>query len=170
MNGLPVDINLSYATLPPPARRRRCAVRRWDREVREEFAARYGAKEGEALLQRVKKFVKGRRELASILQHRGIGSRPDVVQLLADHVFRRADAPRSAIRFACSSSCLRRRSFSCRSRSSSCASRSRVSRAGSSRRARFRLRAIDESVRNRYKKYKYKIVPSVRGRELLRLT
>jgi hypothetical protein len=40
----------------------------------------------------------------------------------------------------------------------------RVARGGSSRRARFfRPRTIGESVRNRYEKYKYKIVPSVRA-------
>ena len=75
---------------------------------------------------------------------------------------------RSAIRFACSSSCLRRRSFSSRSRSISCAARSRVSGVGLSPRDRFfRPRDIAESVRNRYKKYKYKSAPSVRGPELL---
>jgi hypothetical protein len=56
-------------------------------ELRQEFAQRYGAKDGEALLERTRRFVRGHPALAKILQQRGLGSRPEIVRGIAAHIF-----------------------------------------------------------------------------------
>jgi len=56
-------------------------------EVREDFIARYGKKDGPALLDRTAAFVRSHPALATILQQRGLGSRPDIVKGIAAHVF-----------------------------------------------------------------------------------
>ena len=74
----------------------------------------------------------------------------------------RAWRSRSAIRFACSSSCSRRRSFSRCSRSISRAWRSAAARAVSSRGDRFvRSGFITQSVRNYSERYKYEISANI---------
>lgn len=64
-------------------------VTAWSEESRRQLRVTYGAKEAEDLLQRVQKFTREHPKLAAIVQRRGIGSRPDVVQLLVDEVRRR---------------------------------------------------------------------------------
>lgn len=48
----------------------------------------YGAKDGEALLARVHKFAHQHPKLLAILETRGIGSKPKVVEALVEHVRR----------------------------------------------------------------------------------
>lgn len=55
-------------------------------EVRKELADRYGAEQGESLLKRANKFVTARPTLAKRLRERGLGSRPDIVLALVEHV------------------------------------------------------------------------------------
>ena len=60
----------------------------WSAESREFFAARYGSqKDGEAMLGRVQRYVRAHPAFAKIVQQHGIGSRPDVVEAIADFVF-----------------------------------------------------------------------------------
>jgi hypothetical protein len=56
-------------------------------ELREQFAKRYGPKDGEQLLERTQRFVRSHPKLAAILKENGIGSRIDIVEAIAGHVF-----------------------------------------------------------------------------------
>jgi hypothetical protein len=56
-------------------------------ELIEHFETRYGKKDGAALLERTQRFVRSHPKLAAILKERGLGSRIDVVEALAAHVF-----------------------------------------------------------------------------------
>ena len=56
-------------------------------ELREKFVAQYGAKDGEQLLERTQRFVRSHPKLAAILKENGIGSRIDIVEGIAAHVF-----------------------------------------------------------------------------------
>ena len=56
-------------------------------ELREQFAKRYGAKDGEQLLERTQRFVRSHPKLAAVLKENGIGSRPEVVSAISEHVF-----------------------------------------------------------------------------------
>ena len=62
-------------------------VKVWNEELREDFRLRYGAKEGEELLERVRKFARAHEPLAKLLREHGLGSRPAIVEGLADFVF-----------------------------------------------------------------------------------
>jgi hypothetical protein len=62
-------------------------VQTWNAEIRETLRSRYGAKEGEQLLARTAKFVKATPALATLLQQHGLGSRPEIVEGIAAHVF-----------------------------------------------------------------------------------
>jgi hypothetical protein len=55
--------------------------------LREEFTAQYGRREGEALLERTRRFVRKHPTLAQTLQARGLGSKPEIVRGIAHHVF-----------------------------------------------------------------------------------
>jgi hypothetical protein len=59
----------------------------WKNETRARLRNTYGAKDAEDLLARTQKFVKSTPALAKILQKRGLGNRPDVVQAIVSHVF-----------------------------------------------------------------------------------
>lgn len=56
-------------------------------ELRERFRAQYGAVDGEKMLDRTVRFVRKHPALAKILQQRGLGSRPEIVEGIAAHVF-----------------------------------------------------------------------------------
>jgi hypothetical protein len=56
-------------------------------ELRQKFQRQYGAKDGEQLLERTARFVRTHPALAKTLQPRGLGSRIDIVELIAAHVF-----------------------------------------------------------------------------------
>ena len=58
-------------------------IAQWNAQSREEFPGTEGA----ALLARTQKFVRAHPALAKILQERGLGSRPDLVKAIAEHVF-----------------------------------------------------------------------------------
>jgi hypothetical protein len=47
----------------------------WNAELREEFVQQYGAKDGEAMLERTRRFVRKDPALAKMLQQRGLASR-----------------------------------------------------------------------------------------------
>jgi hypothetical protein len=55
-------------------------------ELREKFTLQYGAKDGEALLERSARFIRAHPTLARMLQRRGLGSRPAIVEGVAAHV------------------------------------------------------------------------------------
>lgn len=57
-----------------------------NREVRASLQMRYGAKEAERLLARADAFVKQNATLSKILGSHGLGSRPDLVEMVVDHV------------------------------------------------------------------------------------
>jgi hypothetical protein len=56
-------------------------------QTREALRTTYGAKEGEALLERMQRFVRAHPKLQSVLAAHGLGSRPDIVEGIAAHVF-----------------------------------------------------------------------------------
>jgi hypothetical protein len=56
-------------------------------ELIEHFETRYGKKDGAALLARTQAFVRSKPKLAAILKDRGLGSRIDIVEAIAAHVF-----------------------------------------------------------------------------------
>jgi hypothetical protein len=58
-------------------------IAQWNTTSREEFPG----PEGAALLARTQKFVRAHPALAKILQTRGLGSRPDIVKAISEHVF-----------------------------------------------------------------------------------
>lgn len=58
----------------------------WTSESMADLRATYGPN-AEAMLARVKKFARSHSGLSRILQHRGLGSRPEVVRAIAEHVF-----------------------------------------------------------------------------------
>jgi hypothetical protein len=59
----------------------------WNAETRERLTAQYGARDSEQLLARAQRFVKAHPTLERVLRHRGLGSRPDVVEQIVAHVF-----------------------------------------------------------------------------------
>ena len=59
----------------------------WNIELKEKFAAQYGARDGEALLARTQRFVRLHPRLAALLKQHGLGSRPSIVEGIAAHVF-----------------------------------------------------------------------------------
>lgn len=62
-------------------------IQKNNEELREQFAKHYGAKDGEQLLERTQRFVRSHPKLAAILKENGIGSRPEIVEAIAAHVF-----------------------------------------------------------------------------------
>jgi hypothetical protein len=56
-------------------------------ELRQDFRLRYGATAAEALLNRTQRFVRAHPDLARILQQRGLGSKREIVEGIAAHVF-----------------------------------------------------------------------------------
>jgi hypothetical protein len=56
-------------------------------ELRSVFRQKYGAADGEAMLERVRRFARSSPVLSRALQSHGIGSNPDVVTGIADFVF-----------------------------------------------------------------------------------
>jgi hypothetical protein len=56
-------------------------------ELRNNLRLRYGAKDGEQLLERAQRFVRAHPKLAKVLQEHGLGSRPDIVEGIVAHVF-----------------------------------------------------------------------------------
>lgn len=56
-------------------------------ESRAALRAKYGDKDGEQMLDRVRRFVRSKPRLAHVLQQHGLGSRPDIVVGIAEHVF-----------------------------------------------------------------------------------
>jgi hypothetical protein len=59
---------------------------KWNTESRAALRATYGAKDGEALLLRVERFVRERPALSKMLGQHGLGSQPDIIAGLAAHV------------------------------------------------------------------------------------
>jgi hypothetical protein len=55
-------------------------------EARERLVGLYGPKDGPALLKRTEAYVRAHPALAKILREHGLGSRPDIVEGIADHV------------------------------------------------------------------------------------
>jgi len=62
-------------------------IQKNNEELREKFAKQYGVKDGEQLLERTQRFVRSHPKLAAILKENGIGSRPEIVEAIAAHVF-----------------------------------------------------------------------------------
>lgn len=56
-------------------------------ELREQFARKYGARDGEKLLERTQRFVRSHPKLADLLKENGLGSRIEIVEAVAAHVF-----------------------------------------------------------------------------------
>lgn len=56
-------------------------------ESRSRIIARYGLKQGVELLERTQRWARTQPALAHILQQRGLGSRPELVEALVAHVF-----------------------------------------------------------------------------------
>lgn len=56
-------------------------------ESRRRIIAQYGSKDGPALLERTQRWVRSKPALARILQPRGLGSKPEVVEQLVAYVF-----------------------------------------------------------------------------------
>jgi hypothetical protein len=59
----------------------------WNAETRERLQMRYGPKDAEQLLARAQKFVAAHPTLKTVLQRRGLGSRPEIVEQIIAHVF-----------------------------------------------------------------------------------
>jgi hypothetical protein len=60
----------------------------WNAQNRANLRIRYGGvTEGDAILDRTRRFVRARPALARVLQAHGLGSRPEIVEALASHVF-----------------------------------------------------------------------------------
>ena len=56
-------------------------------ESRSRIIARYGLKHGAELLERTQRWVRTQPALARMLQQRGLGSKPEIVEKLVAHVF-----------------------------------------------------------------------------------
>jgi hypothetical protein len=63
-------------------------IQRWNEETRADIHATYGTEHGDELITRARKFVQQHPKLATLVNRRGIGSRPAVVRALVDHVRR----------------------------------------------------------------------------------
>lgn len=59
----------------------------WNTEARAALRDTFGPNDVEQLLDRTRRFVRAHPALAKVLQQRGLGSRPDIVQGIAAHVF-----------------------------------------------------------------------------------
>jgi hypothetical protein len=55
--------------------------------LRSEFRQKYGDRDGEAMLERTRRFARSSPTLSRVLQTHGIGSNPEVVLGIADFVF-----------------------------------------------------------------------------------
>jgi hypothetical protein len=59
----------------------------WNKETRDQLSQTYGAEQGEQLLKRAARFVAKHPKLAERMRERGLGSRPDIVLGIIEHIF-----------------------------------------------------------------------------------